>query len=207
MTRRLAPPALALVAALLAPSPARAGLIPTKVSVTPEGPNQLWMYAVMLPTGSMLHKGDFFTIYDFAGLVAGSNNVPAGWSFSSAAVGPTPARVVPEDSAGFLNLTWTYTGSDYSPGQAGLGNFWAASAYGTSGDGYFAATTHLAGGTRTDSNITQTVVPVPAPPSIPEPTTLVLVGLGLPFAALARRVARRTPGRSGVVVDTVGGRA
>lgn len=204
MLRRLVP--LALLAALVAPSPAVAGLVPTKVSVTPEGPNQLWMYSVMLSSGSMLKTGDFFTIYDFAGLVAGSNNAPAGWSFSSAPIGPTPGRVVPEDSAGWLNLTWTYTGADFSPGQAGLGNFWAASSYATSGDGYFTATTHLAGGTRTDSNITQTVVPVPAPPSVPEPTTLVLAGLGLPFAALARRVARRSSGRSGVVVDTTGRR-
>ncbi|MFO0799901.1 MAG: PEP-CTERM sorting domain-containing protein [Gemmataceae bacterium] len=198
---------LAVLLGLVAPGSAEAGLIPTKVSVTPEGPNQLWMYAVMLPGGSMLKTGDYFTIYDFAGLVGGSNGQPAGWSFSTAAVGPTPDRLAPDDSAGILNLTWTYTGPDYSPGQTGLGNFWAASEYGSSGDGFFTATTHLAEGPRTDSNITYTVVPVPAPPAIPEPTTLVLAGLGLPFAALARRVARRTPGRSGVVVDTKDDRA
>jgi len=205
MLRRLVP--LVALAALLAPAPAAAGLMPTKVSVTPEGPNQLWMYAVMLPSGSMLRTGDYFTIYDFAGLVKDSHNTPAGWSFSAAPLGPTPDRLLPDDSAGLLNLTWTYTGGDYNPGQTGLGNFWAASEYGSSGDGFFTATTHTAGGTRTDNNITYTVVPVPAPPGVPEPTTLVLAGLGLPFAALARRVARRSPGRSGVVVDTVGGRA
>ena len=205
MLRRLVQPAL-VAAALLVAAPAEAGLMPTKVSVTPEGPNQLWMDSVMLPSGSMLKTGDYFTIYDFAGLVEGSNNLPAGWAFSSAAVGPTPDRLVPDDSAALLNLTWTYTGADFDPGQTGLGNFWAASEYGSSGDGFFTATTHVSTGTKTDSNITYTVVPVPAPPAVPEPTTLILAGLGLPFAALARRVARRAPGRSGVVVDTIGGR-
>ncbi len=207
MVRRLAPLALVALAALLAPAPAAAGLVPTKVSVTPEGSNQLWMYAVMLPTGSMLRSGDYFTIYDFAGLVSGSNSAPAGWAFTSILVGPTPDRLGPDDNPGVLNLTWTYTGADFSPGQTGLGNFSAASEYATSSDGFFTGRSHLAGGTRTDSNITETVVPVPAPPVVPEPTTLVLAGLGLPFAALARRVARRRPGRPGVAVDSAGGSA
>jgi hypothetical protein len=210
MLRRFAPPALVAVAVLLAPSPAPAGLVPTKVSVTPEGPNQLWMYAVMLPTGSLLKSGDYFTIYDFAGLVSGTNNQPAGWSFTAAYVGPTPNRLGPDDSGSVLNLTWTYTGPDYSPGQTGLGNFWAASQYGDSTDGFFTATTHLSGGTRTDANITETVVPVPSisgPPGVPEPATLVLAGLGLPCLALSRRVFRRPPGRPGVAVDTPTGRA
>lgn len=86
MLRRFAPPALVALVALLAPGPARAGLVPTKVSVTPEGPNQLWMYAVMLPTGSLLKSGDYFTIYDFAGLVSGTNGQPTGWAFTAAYV-------------------------------------------------------------------------------------------------------------------------
>jgi hypothetical protein len=208
MPRWLAPPALVALAVLVvAPTPARAGLVPTKVSVTPEGKNSLWMYAVMLPTESLLKSGDYFTIYDFAGLVDGSNGQPDGWTFSSQAIGPTPNRLDPDDSATLLNLTWTYTGPDLSPGQTGLGNFWAASEYATSGDSFFTAITHLSSGPKTDSNITETVVPVPAapPPGVPEPATLLLAGVGLPLAALTRRVARRAPGRSGVAVDSPGG--
>lgn len=205
MARRFVPPALVALAALFAPPPASAGLVPTKVSVTPEGPNQLWMYAVMLPTGSMLRSGDYFTIYDFAGLVSGSGSQPAGWVFSSSLVGPTPDRVNPDDNPNVINLTWTWTGPDFDPGQSGVGNFSAASQYGSSGDSYFTARTHLAGGTRQDSNITETVVPVPAPPGVPEPTTLALAGLGLPLAALARRGARRTRAVRAVAVDSPGG--
>lgn len=206
MLRWLAPPALVALAALVvAPAPARAGLVPTKVSVTPEGKNSLWMYAVVLPAESLLKSGDYFTIYDFAGLIDGSNGQPAGWTFSAQAIGPTPDRLSPDDSPAVMNLTWKYTGPDMSPGQTGLGNFWAASEYGTSGDSFFTAITHLASGPKTDSNITETVVPVPAPPAVPEPTTLLLAGLGLPLAALTRRVARRAPGRSGVAVDSPGG--
>jgi hypothetical protein len=207
MVRKVAPPALVALAALLAPAPASAGLVPTKVSVTPEGKNSLWMYAVMLPTESMLRSGDYFTIYDFAGLVKESNGQPEGWAFSSVAVGPTPDRLSPDDSPDVLNLTWTYTGPDLSPGQTGIGNFWAASEFATAGDSFFTARTHLAGGTRQDSNITETAVPVPAPPGVPEPTALVLAGLGLPLVALSRRVFRRLPVVPGVAVDSPGGSA
>jgi hypothetical protein len=205
MSRRLA--ALAALVVLLAPAAAPAGLVPTKVSVTAEGPHHLWMYAVVLPAESMLKSGDYFTIYDFAGLVGGSNGQPDGWTFSTAYVGPTPSRLSPDDDPGVSNLTWTYTGPDFSPGLTGLGNFWAASEFGASTDAHFTALTHLAGGTRPDANITETVVPVPAPPGIPEPTTLVLAGLGLPFAALARRVARRAAVVPPVAVDSPGGSA
>ncbi|MBN9523281.1 PEP-CTERM sorting domain-containing protein [bacterium] len=207
MVRRLAPPALVALAVLFAPAPADAGLVPAKVSVTPEGKNSLWMYAVVLPAESMLKAGDYFTIYDFAGLIDGSNGQPAGWTFSTQLLGPTPNRLDPDDNPTLMNLTWTYTGPDMSAGQTGLGNFWAASEYGTSGDSFFTAITHLSGGPKTDSNITETVVPVPAPPAVPEPTTLLLAGVGLPLAALTRRVARRAPGRSGVAVDSPGGSA
>ncbi len=207
MARWFAPPALVALAALVAPSPARAGLVPTKVSVTPEGKNSLWQYAVVLPAESMLKAGDYFTIYDFAGLIDGSNGQPAGWTFSAQLLGPTPSRLDPDDSPTLMNLTWTYTGPDMSPGQTGLGNFSAASEYGTSGDSFFTAITHLSSGPKTDSNITETVVPVPAPPAVPEPTTLILAGVGLPLAALTRRVARRPLGRSGVAVDSPGGSA
>ena len=57
---------------------------------------------------------DFFTIYNFYGLVDGSTKTPDGWAFTSEATGRTPAMggyplVLPTDVPGTSNLTWTAT--------------------------------------------------------------------------------------------------
>ena len=49
-----------------------AGIIPASVTVTPEAGNFRWQYSIVLPTDMKLQAGDYFTIYDFAGLVDGS---------------------------------------------------------------------------------------------------------------------------------------
>ena len=61
---------------------ATAGLLPTSVTVTPDAANYRWTYAIVLPTDSMLRSGDYFTIYDFGGLVPGSIVAPDGWTAS-----------------------------------------------------------------------------------------------------------------------------
>src|SRR5258708_2884215 len=88
--------ALAVLAAAVAGSPAQAGLLPVSVTVTPEAGNFRWTYAVVLPTDSKLQSGDFFTIYDFGGLVAGSAAAPDGWTATVTKTGPTPSRVNPQ---------------------------------------------------------------------------------------------------------------
>ena len=94
--------ALALVAGL--GQTARAGLIPASVTVTPDGGNFRFTYAVVLPTDMKLQSGDYFTIYDFAGLVPGTVATPIGWTYSSQNVGllsgptfvnPIPTSIVP----------------------------------------------------------------------------------------------------------------
>jgi hypothetical protein len=58
---------------------------------------------------------DFFTIYNFLGLVPGSEQQPAGWTFSTSTSGVTPYRdgrtvIEPVDIEGIPNLTWSRTG-------------------------------------------------------------------------------------------------
>jgi len=193
--------ALAAFALLSAPAAARAGLVPVQVSVLPEGGMYRFTYAIVLPTDSVLRAGDYFTIYDFDGFVAGSQTSSGSiyspnWSASASNTGPTPSGVLPTDNATIPNLTWTYTGAEINiDASVGLGNFWALSLYPDTTDSWFTAHTGTTSGL-TDNNITPTVVPVPKapgepPPGVPEPATLALAGLGLPFLALARSAGRR----------------
>jgi hypothetical protein len=189
----------ALAAGLFLTAPAaRAGLLPTGVTVTPDGGNFRWTYAVTLPTDTKLQAGDYFTVYDFGGLVPGSASAPAGWTLAVNKFGPTPDRVNPLDDPTIPNLTWTYHGPTVT-GQLGLGNFWADSLFQKPGDSFFTALTPRAVDGQADVNITETTVPVvgegpppiptptPTPPGVPEPTTLALAGIGLALAGAVRR--------------------
>ena len=194
MFRRLLIAAIALIAALATVTPAQAGLLPIQVTITPEGGNYQWTYSIVLPTNSQLMAGNFFTIYDFGGLLPGTISAPTGWAASVAMVGPTPPLLAPIDNPTIPNLTFTYTGPTITSGELGLGNFSALSLYAAGTDSFLTAQTQRTSDGKGDSNITETSVPVPfgghSPPTLPEPTTLALAGIGLPLLVLARRVRR-----------------
>lgn len=191
----------AWMVALLGPSLAHAGLLPVSVSVMPEAGKFRFTYAIVLPGGSQLRAGDYFTIYDFAGYQADSavyspapdlGLSPHDWTVSVNNTGLTPDRLIPEDNPGLPNLTWTYSGPTIPTGQTGLGNFWAISIYGETTEGPFTARTHRTSDGKWDSNITDTRIPVPTPPAppVPEPSTWLLASLALPWAWWRRRQAR-----------------
>src|SRR5437868_15443200 len=89
-----------------------AGMIPTNVSITPDAGNFRWTYAVVVTTDVAVKPGDFFTIYDFDGLVAGSIVAPTDWAATIVKNGPTPAGTSPADDPLIDNITFVYKGPD-----------------------------------------------------------------------------------------------
>jgi hypothetical protein len=183
---------LAGIAGLWVVPNAEAGLIPTNVSVTPDSGNFRWTYAVVVTTDVNVNPGDFFTIYDFGGLVNASIVAPAGWTLSTTMSGPTPAGTNPADDPGIPNLTFKYTGTTPINGQQGLGNFMANSIYGESTTSDFTSITHRQVDGRSEANITSTDVPVPGSVhATPEPATLAMFGIGLPMLSIFRFLRNR----------------
>jgi hypothetical protein len=150
-----------------------------------------YSYGVALTSETMLRTGDYFTIYDFRGMIPSSNTQPANFTFSSAMIGPTPAGTNPTDSPTVPNVTWTYTGPNTVVGEIGLGNFMVQSQYGSNQSGVFAAVTQRTVGGQNDSNITEATVPIPSVP-VPEPVSLAIVGMSLPLLGLVWRQRRRS---------------
>ncbi len=154
-----------------------AGLLPVSVSVSPDAGNYRYTYSVDLTSDSTIKSGDYFTIYDFKGLVGGTNAQPTGFSYSSQAVGPTPPGTLPADSPGVNNVTFTYNGPSTMTGQTSIGSFSVDSIYGGTTNGTFTALTQRQFDGQNDSNITSTQVPVPN--GVPEPSSIVLFVVGL----------------------------
>jgi hypothetical protein len=174
--------------------PARADIIPNLNSLpSPVMGGFLWEYEAVLTSHQFLKSGDFFTIYDFNGLVPMSNIEPANWVFSSAGLGLTPSGVTVIDNASIPNLTWTYTGPDTSNGTTILGLFKAVSSSGDLAVGGYAAQGHkysIIPGDPTHGQPTMNKGPVAVPAGVvPAPGTMALLGLGA--APLLGKLRRR----------------
>ena len=178
---------------------ANAGIIPASVTVTPDGGNFRWTYAVVLPTNMALQSGNSFTIYNVAGLVPGTITAPTGWTASTGYNTTPPTGLHPTDTGKNPDVTFTYSGPTIPTGQVGLGNFMFDSKYSASAAVDFTAENPQASTGNPDRNIVSTLGPSGTPtggggggtPGVPEPTTLVLAGLGLPIVGAARAWRKR----------------
>jgi hypothetical protein len=163
---------------------AHADIIPSYDSTTPSGGNFQINYTAVVTGDQRVEAGDFFTIYDFNGLVPNSATMPTNWSFSSLLIGVTPSQTDPPDDPTIRNLTWTYTGTTPIIGPAALGMFSAVSNFGQSHPGYFAAEGTLnSNGSKVDN---VGVIPVPVPEISTFNQILEICGLGIVGLAASR---------------------
>ncbi|MFO0810565.1 MAG: PEP-CTERM sorting domain-containing protein [Gemmataceae bacterium] len=204
-TRTMLALAMIGVSLPLAATPAvRAGLIPNKVAVAQEGDFYRWDYQVVVTSDLYVSKGDFFTIYDFSGNIAGKETYDTNlWDLTVSNKTPVAAKygsVNPNDDPNIPDYTFRYKGNSTVVGSALLGDFTFLTPYNVKTDSVFTSVNHRIDNTTVgpdpqEFNLTPTVVavagtPEPPPPAeTPEPATLALFGAALPLL-LARKFRR-----------------
>lgn len=163
-------------------------IIPSLDSVTGSSPNFTWNYSANVTVNETVNKGDFFTIYDFSSIMPTVTTQPAGWTFSTALVGPTAPLTTPTDNPSLWNLTWTYNGNSPIVGAAALGMFTAVTNTNQMKNGQFSAeATRSNDPTNTKiDNIGNVQVPVPESTSL-----LPLIGVCAAALLVAPRLRRQ----------------
>lgn len=186
---------LGLLAAMMPPASARRamaddvldlGIIIDAGTVQPVGdPNYVYQFDVEFKPDPTLHdfiqNGDSFTVFLTGnnGVIAGTNTQPLTWSATAFSPG---------------SVTWTYIGNDPITSATPLDPlpgplFQVVSTIETSGTFTYTFRDSLPGqpgGHSGGGSFTVTAVP--------EPTSMALIGLGIPALVLLRRRSRRVPG-------------
>ena len=144
-----------------------------------------FLYSGSVQNNQQVNSGDYFTIFDFAGLVSGSGP-SSNWVFNiEHDVAGQP------DNPAVADATFTYTGSPIigQPGKTLLGIFTLkTTATGQQQGPYVFETTRSNGGNAVSSIDQSGITTIAAGASaVPEPSAMLLVGTGLMAACLRRQ--------------------
>ena len=181
---------------LLGAAGSRADILPQLQSVAHSGTDYRWTYQIDLSGGERIHRGNYFTIYDFAGFISGSNFQPTHWIFSTAMLGKTPKGSSIVDNPNVPNLTWTYVGKPLGGlSMIDLGLFGALSKYGSGQQGDYVGTgnrftPHARGNGKTMTSTGTIEVPNAIAPEAGS-LSLLLPGLAT-FGLLLRKRSRQS---------------
>jgi hypothetical protein len=188
---------LASVALFAGPS-VKADIIPLFDVVVDNGDGTCtFNYNVEVSGGTRVNTGDYFTIYDFNGYIAGSAFAPADWAIATPLTGVTPGNQIVVDDPSIVNLTFTYTGAATIFGPVfPLGG---PDAFGADSKfcrpfvgGQYASSTHKNNPGKPDNNTPQENQGSVVTPAVPEASSLALLLPGLvPLGIVLRRRSRK----------------
>ncbi len=192
---------LLVVAALLAAAavPARAGFAPDFVGTTPSGANTGFNYNLIFavinaeerlegaagaPAPDVINSADFLTIYDIVGFV--SVTAPANFTVQTQFVGVNGPFTAPPDDFTLTNVTFVYRGPDVTVDTIYTGVNIVSSANLTN-IGFYSSQRTDNDGLDINRKIGE-VGTTEVPGVVPEPSSLLLAGLGfLGLVGTARR--------------------
>ncbi len=176
---------------LLAPLASRADLVPINTGIT----GGLYTYradfsVAIDPSTSqpdqLLKAGDFFTLYDINGLVAGSVTTNAQFTYTVQPFGKNAPQTAPTDTA-LPNITFTYTGPTISADTSFTGFGFTSTDTTSDLNGTFTSLDQKVAGAGTTNKSTIGSVTLPSP-NVPEGSSfLMLLPALLPMGAYLRR--------------------